>query len=976
VADDSEFEALRALLYHLGGEVFAMPIAVGRAPGAQAIGTLCGLPVWSTHDGGRQTLKLARLLARHARLGIVLASGRDRWFAAVTLQPVRLTAMAADDRDALPLRRLARAARPAYPTPIEAAVALADALDVDAAGRRTFRLLHQLLDHGVALLPARVPHEDRHAWTLTQLTRLLFLRFVESEGWLDGNPRFLAEHFDRCLHARRDPTRALLHPLFFGTLNQPIANRSRMALGFGAIPFLNGGLFQPHPVERAWPMRLPTAYWRDAFAALVDRVDVTLDHDTIDGRVTPELLGRVFEGAMEPAERRQRGTFFTPPALVDALMRDALTAHLADRTGTRASVVARALDDPDRAMLRTLLDVTVLDPAAGSGAFLVGALALLHGPGRRDPHRVGRLMAHNLYGVDLHPGAVRICELRLWLEVLRAMRGRTPSRLPPLPNLDATIRAGDALIDPLHGMAVAAPTARLLRQRHRGIAAVHGSDKRVALAALQRGERAAVIEALCAREAAVTGQIDEMIAAARAPSLFGESSRLSTRARRHLAAARAARRSVRSERRRVAREASAAPFALRIAFAPVLARRGGFDLVVGNPPWVRAERLPAEMRAALAERYRWWRSGPSAHWRHQPDLAVAFVERSWTLLAPGGTLGLLVPAKLTTAAYAAPCRAAMTTHATLHCVADLSDDPRAGFEATTYPLAIVASRRPATADHLVQFGLERTGAAQLQSHWSDGASWNVSSPAAQMVAARLARLHPSLSLQVRAQLGIKTGMNAAFLNPPVALRPWCRPAIRGRDIRPFRATPGVVILWPADARGQPWASLPRAIAEHFAAWEPQLRQRADQHRGPWWQLFRTRAATAPHRVVWRDLAPELQAARLGDGEALPLNTCYVAAMPSGGAARALTAWLNASPIRALARLGAEPAAGGCARFGARTVGQVPLPSAALHDLRLQAQAGEPGGAQAQQALDDVVSELLELSTDEREALNAVATYRR
>ncbi len=976
MTNESRFESLTALLYHLGGEVSALPIAVARVPGVHVIGILGGLPVWAAHDGGRGILRLARLLARHAQLGTVLAAAPDRWFAAVTLQPVRLTAVAVGDRDALPLTRLARAARPPYPTPIECAVALADALDVDAAGRRTFRLLHQLLEQGVARLPARVSHDDRHAWVLTQLTRLLFLRFVESEGWLDADARFLAGQFDRCLHQRRDPTRHLLHPLFFGTLNQPVSRRSRLARGFGAIPFLNGGLFEPHPVERAHPMQLPAGYWRDVFAALVDRVDVTLDHDTLDGRVTPELLGRVFEGAMEPAERKQQGTFFTPPALVDALLRDTLTAHLADRTATSTSRVARQLDDPDAAMLQTLLDVTVLDPAAGSGAFLVGALALLHGPGRRDPRRVRRLLARNIHGVDVHPGAVRICELRLWLEVLRAMRGRTPSHVPPLPNLDATIRAGDALLDPLHGWPVASSTARTLQQRQRGIEVRHGSDKRAALAALRRTERAAVIATLRLREAAAETRIRELLAAARTPSLFDEPRRLSAPERRALGFARATRRAIRRERQRMARDASAAPFALSIAFAPALARRGGFDLVVGNPPWVRAERLASETRAALAERYRWWRSGTTAHWRHQPDLAVAFVERSWSLLAPGGTLGLLLPSKLMTAAYAVPCRAALTTHATLHCVADLSNDPRAGFEATTYPMAMVASRRSAIADHEVRFGLGESTGAQPQSRWSDGAPWMVASPATQAVFARVLRDHPVLGVQLRAQLGVKTGVNAAFLDPPEALRPWCRPAIRGRDVRPFTAVEGAVILWPADARGNPWPMLPPVVAAQLAPWEGRLKRRADLHGGPWWQLFRTRAATAAHRVVWRDLAPELQAACLEEADAVPLNTCYVAAMPSRASARALAAWLNAAPIRALARLGAEPAAGGCARFGARTVGQVPLPTAALADCRLQARTGDGRPALPQQAIDDVVSDLLGLSAHERETLDAVAAHRR
>ena len=163
--------------------------------------------------------------------------------------------------------------------------------------------------------------------------------------------------------------------------------------------------------------------------------------------------------------------------------------------------------------------------------------------------------------------------------------------------------------------------------------------------------------------------------------------------RREVRALRRDRLEIRRERRRLARDAAAAPFALETAFAATLARRGGFDLVVGNPPWVRAERLPEVTRRMLAARYRWWRTAGSRGWQHLPDLAVAFAERGFELLAPGGTLAILVPAKLATAGYATACRAALASRATIHRVADLANDPRAGFEATTYPLALIASRR-------------------------------------------------------------------------------------------------------------------------------------------------------------------------------------------------------------------------------------------------------------------------------------------
>jgi hypothetical protein len=965
---------MAALVHRLGGEACLFPVAADSEGALTEVGRLGGLPVWSTDAPAGVARKLARRLARHGSLGLLLAHQAERGTLAVaaTVEPVRLVAVPLHQAEPLALQRLARAARALRATPLEMAIACAEALDLDAAGRQVFAVLHRLLLQAVESLPSRVPRDDRHAWALAQITRLLFLRFVESEGWLDGNPRFLAEKFDACLTAGRDPTRHLLQPLFFGTLNRDVARRSRFARAFGAIPFLNGGLFEPTAVERTYQLRLTAEYWRDAFAALVDRVDVTLDPDGGDGRVTPELLGRAFEGVMDTDERKREGAFFTPPALVDEVLRAALACHLAPLLHRTETAIAAALDDPDPLLRRALLDVTVLDPAAGSGAFLVGALALLHGPGPRQPARIRHLVSHRLFGVDRHPGAVRLTELRLWLEVLRAMRGSAPSALPPLPNLDAIVRAGDALVDPLFGCSIPSAMARELGAQHAAVRRLHGVDKRAALAALRRGERVAILAAMARREEALSRRILEVLERGRSPTLFGDRPGIDAAARHDLRVLQAERHDLRRERRRITRDAAAAPFALETAFAATLARRGGFDLVVGNPPWVRAERIPPATRRVLAARYRWWRGSEGRGWRHLPDLAVAFAERSFGLLAPGGTLALLVPAKLATVDYGAACRAGLTSRATLHRVADLADDPSAGFEATTYPLAVIASRRVPPDGHAVRLGLAANAPAQSQAAWRAAGRWMLAPPAVQRVAARIAAEHPPLRAMFEPRLGIKTGVNAAFLDPPDTLRAWCRPALRGRDIRPFLATPSSWLLWPAQADGTPWDTLPAPLYQHLMQYAAALQRRADQHSGPWWQLFRTRGAVASHRVVWSDIATRLAATVVPDNATVPLNSCYVMALPSRHAAEAVTAWLNSTWIGALARLTAEPAAGNCARFAARAIGGVPLPSGVPGNATLAAFTHAAADRDVVAALDDCVADYLGLDRNDRALLQPFA----
>ena len=194
-----------------------------------------------------------------------------------------------------------------------------DALGGETVGLRYFRQFRCTLERMAAGLPGPLTTADRHAIALLQLTRILFLYFVQARGWLAGNARFLVEAVDDCLARRRKIHRDLLRPLFFGTLNRPAAERSRGALALGSIPFLNGGLFEPHPLERRLRRDIPNDLWRDAFDGLFERFHFTLEADERGG-VAPDMLGRVFEGVMAPDERRASGTYYTPAALVRELL--------------------------------------------------------------------------------------------------------------------------------------------------------------------------------------------------------------------------------------------------------------------------------------------------------------------------------------------------------------------------------------------------------------------------------------------------------------------------------------------------------------------------------------------------------------------------------------------------------------------------------------------------------------------------------
>src|SRR5690606_30370922 len=133
----------------------------------------------------------------------------------------------------------------------------------------------------------------------------------------------------------------------------------------------------------------------------------------------------------------------------------------------------------------------------------------------------------------------------------------------------------------------------------------------------------------------------------------------------------------------------------------------GFDLVLSNPPWVRAHRWPAALRSLVRRRYAvckspGWRrgaelAGAPAAAGAQVDLSLLFLERSIRLLAPSGALAMLLPAKVLRSMYGAGGRRLLLAETDLVALEDHSLDQRAIFRADAFAAAVVARKRPGAA---------------------------------------------------------------------------------------------------------------------------------------------------------------------------------------------------------------------------------------------------------------------------------------
>ena len=682
---------------------------------------------------------------------------------------------------------------------------------------------------------------------------------------------------------------------------------------------------------------------------------------------------------MNPEERRRSGSYYTPAGLVRDIVRTGLESVLVGRLGLTPTAAERwiyAGEPPSHAP--DVGRLTVLDPAVGSGAFLLGALdelAALRGSLCPAPRPVLRraILATSLYGVDLKPTAVRLTELRLWLALVADDEESDLAQLTPLPNLDGQVRSGDALLDPLTaavalggGVAIAgsAREVRRLAQARREVYDLTGVAKRRALNELARAEAGLAADLLSRAQASLEARIRTTVAAARERDLFGRPRGLDADGRRLLKNLREGRRSLRAAARRIAREGEAPFFSFESHFGDVMSR-GGFDLVLGNPPWVRGERLPARVREALTIRYPSWRASGRRGFAHTPDLAVAFVDRALELVAaPGGTAALLVPAKLASSGYAEPLRRRLASTTRVERAAAL-DVGASAFAAAVYPMALVVTRADPAPEAQTATALgPRSRAAGIPQRQLEAAGPWILTPHATKVAGRLRAAFPTLGERWIPRLGLKTGADDVFLTAEPG--PWTRPAIRGRDIGAWTAEARIHVVWAYNGEGRPLAALPSELEPWLAAHVVQLRRRADYRAGPPWQLFRVGLAVARHRVIWPDLARRLQAAVPSPAQ-VPLNTTYGIATRTLEDALALSSLLNSRWLTALACLRADPARGGFRRFNAGVVRGLPIPPAEAPGWKRLIEAGR-----RRHVDEDAIADLLELDASDRRVLSRVA----
>ena len=573
------------------------------------------------------------------------------------------------------------------------------------------------------------------------------------------------------------------------------------------IPAYNGGLFADDPL--ADRILLP-----DHLAEEIAR----LGQWDYRREVPVTVLGHLFEQSIADIEKLRSGEPRTGgPAAVSRRKREgvvytpaSVTRFLVERTVGRSLDARRAAlwrehameAEPDtgrqagfwRAYLEALRDFTVVDPACGSGAFLVAAFDEM---ARRYRDAVTALEAleveigfdvfdeivtRNLYGVDLNAESVEITRLSLWLKTAR--------REHRLQNLEATIKDGNSLIaDPAW------------------------SDR---------------------------------------------------------------------------------PFDWAAAFPQVFAR-GGFDVVIGNPPYVRMEHLKA-VKPYLAKHY--------AVADERTDLYAYFFEKGAQVLKPGGRLGYISSSTFFRTGSGANLRSFLSDGVELEAVVDFGDLQL--FEGvTTYPAILtlrkggepdtgegdggeldfltVKARVPEDLGRAFELEGERMPRARL-----GRGSWQLEGDALARLRAKIADGRPTLGEVYGPPMrGIVTGLNEAFVidratrdalvEADPASAELLKPFLRGENIKRWRVESEDLFLINTP-KGKVEIDAYPAVRNWLSPFRDRLEARATQQ--AWWELQQAQLAyhapMASAKIVW----PHFQDRRAFslDREGLFLNNkCFFSA---------------------------------------------------------------------------------------------------
>ena len=364
----------------------------------------------------------------------------------------------------------------------------------------------------------------------------------------------------------------------------------------------------------------------------------------------------------------------------------------------------------------------------------------------------------------------------------------------------------------------------------------------------------------------------------------------------------------------------------------------GFDVVIGNPPYISHDKIPKQLKAKIKNHYQ----------SYQPfaDVYCYFIERALELQNKRGILSFVTSNSYLRAEYGAPIRNLLLSKNMLLRILNIEDSQV--FESAIVNVAIIVSRKPtnSTNDFCIVVNspfsgnsfadfVKINGFNYPQAYFNNSKSWNLAEPKLVELQKKLESSGKTLEeFRTKIRLGIATGSNEAFLIDEDQKREFCeknpinaeiiKPILRGRDISRYSYTlPGQYIL--LSKNGVNVEKDYPDIYEHLEAFGDKFKNRGAQ--GQHWTNLRACSFYddfKKEKIVWIELS-DLGRFALCNEEIYLLNSAYFLLPPSGIDAKFLLGILNSTTIRFYLNLVAETSGMGTSRWINNYVKEFPIP---------------------------------------------------
>ena len=525
------------------------------------------------------------------------------------------------------------------------------------------------------------------------LGRIVFLHFLQKKGWMgcsanseewkDGDKKFMQNLYNEFQDKQKFHSLCLTK-LFFNTLNTIRGNDLLEITGLkgklngSRVPYLNGGLFDIDKPKETQNIDFPEKFFFELLD-FFEQYNFTIDENSPDDHeigIDPEMLGHIFENLLE--ENREKGAFYTPKEVVQYMCKESIIQYLNNHFNVSNDIenfvrnhsVSNFFTDRDNAVVLNdkLSEIKVCDPAIGSGAFPIGMLQeifeakkfiypYLKTNKEFNPAQVKKdIIQNSIYGVDLEKGAVDIAQLRFWLALVV-----DETKPHPLPNLDYKIMQGNSLLESYDGIVLSKaalfdePKVRIIEpDLFREPNSVYGFSNK------NRADIKQLISDYFKVEdkdekAAIRKQIDKIVTEHIDKSLEGYENRLlieiggleSTLNRKKdlLQNTVKTEKEIETRKKLLTQKGEArqklldfantdeSPYFLWHLFFMDVFENGGFDVMIGNPPYIQLQKMGKDTDILQEEKF--------DTFKRTGDIYTLFYEKGIKLLKNHGVLSLI-----------------------------------------------------------------------------------------------------------------------------------------------------------------------------------------------------------------------------------------------------------------------------------------------------------------------------------------------